>query len=210
MRVSACLVTRGDVSLEPVLEFIPKDWELVIWNNGNGTCSVNGSAIPTGRRNLLGYGRHAALKYASGEVIYTQDDDVIVSNPQKIVDAWDRTLFESQGIIEPPPHIVCNMPPEFRHHYTDSAMCGFGSVYHRNLPPAVFSRFLKATGMKEEDPLFLREADRALTVLSQPVLVDVKRLDRPFADAPNRLYRQPGHLAKRDQMLRLARKVRDA
>ena len=45
-----------------------------IWDNSSADLSV--------------YGRYAAIEDARGDLIYVQDDDVIVSDPQAIVDAW--------------------------------------------------------------------------------------------------------------------------
>lgn len=65
MNVSACLVTRGDVDLAPILDSLPFD-DIVVWNN-------------TEREDLGIYGRYAAIAEAKHDVIVTQDDDLIVT-----------------------------------------------------------------------------------------------------------------------------------
>ena len=227
--VSAIIPTRGDVDMRPVLESLPGSWERLVWDNGRHQCRVYAPnefcvthAIP--EMNFMGYGRHAAIPYASGDVIFSQDDDVIVSDPAAIVRAWeDLALCDgprdcagtSRGCAHCHPTIqetsvVVNMPSEFREIYTDSAMLGFGSAYHRDLPPAVFERFFTSSKMRRHHPLFLRESDRAMTVLSNRILVNVAKVDREFAEAEYRLYKQPDHILRRDQMLAIARKVRDS
>ena len=103
------------------------------------------------------------------------------------------------------------MPQEFRPHYPDSAMVGFGSCFHRDAPERAFTRFFDHhDGMTREDPLFLRESCRIFTVLTPCVLVDVPKVDMPYASDPDRLWKQPGHIQSRDRALQLARQVRDA
>lgn len=215
MKVSACLVTRGDVDMQPVIGSLPSEWEVIVWDNSGQMLWRDGkvSGWSNSVTDRMGSGRHHAAKFAKGDLIYTQDDDVIVSDPQAIVDEWGYEstargyMLGADAVNE---HIICNMPRLFRGHYPDSAMLGFGSVYHRSLPPAVFARFFATTGLTEDDPLFMRESDRALTVLAPRVLVDVPKQDREFASDANRLYRQPDHIEMRERMLTLARQVRDA
>lgn len=74
-QVSACLVTRGDCDLSPILESLPFG-EVVIWNN---------SAMP----DLGIWGRYAAIGLASKPVIYTQDDDLLVGNIEELLEAYE-------------------------------------------------------------------------------------------------------------------------
>jgi hypothetical protein len=105
-------------------------------------------------------------------------------------------------------HVVCNMPQEFRVHYPDSAMVGFGAAFHRDLPERAFSRFFAHhASMTRDDPLFLRESCRVFTGLTPCVLVDVAKTDLPYASDPSRLWKQPDHVACRERMLDLVRQV---
>lgn len=186
MNVTACIATRGDVDMQPILDSFPGEWEKVVWDNSRMT-------------DLGAYGRFAAIEHASHDLIMVQDDDVIVSDPQAIVDAWERN-----------DHVVCNMPQEFRPHYPDSAMVGFGGCFHRDLPARTFARYLRYTETSADDPLFLRESCRILTCIAPRVLVDVPVTSLPYANDANRLWKQPGHVQSRDRALELARRVRDA
>lgn len=192
MKVAACLVTRGDVDIDPVLASIPADWEIIIWDN---------SAL----ENLSVYGRYAAVGFTDAELIYVQDDDVFVSNPQQLVDKW----LESR--IYPREHLVANMPQAFRHDgYTDSCLVGFGAVFHRDAPGKAFERFFGGSEVPEWSESFRRTCDVVFTTLTPRVLMDIEKIDREFATDPSRMYRQPGHVSERREMLELARQVRDA
>jgi hypothetical protein len=208
VNVSACLVTRGDVDLEPIIASIPQGWEILIWDNG---CKMIHRSDGWAERitDLSVYGRYAAIEYASHDLIFVQDDDVIVSDPQAIVDAW----IGSNGPFNAGAHIVCNMPPEFRPHYPDSGLVGFGASFHRDAPQRAFDRFSLHYNTPDsprfDQQMLYRRADNLFTVLTPRVLVDVPKTDCSYASDPNRMWRQQGHTSERDAMIRLARQVRD-
>lgn len=260
MKVSACIATRGDVTIEPLLKNYPHDWEVLVWDNGAGLLTrwfyndgwshgekydgfwqhdMSVKQMPVS--DLGPHGRFAAIEYASHDIILTQDDDVIVSDPQAIVNAllgafrckWcgycdgNRQTWCNCGcgrdynemIPMRGEAVVCNLPQEFRPHYPDSAMVGFGAAFHRDAPQRAFNRYLEylldapdnaLDGIDDLVALFLRESCRLFTVLTPRVLVDVAKTDMPYASDPSRLWKQPGHVESRDRMLELARQVRDA
>lgn len=209
MNVSAIIVTRGDVDLAPVLDSLPDDWEQIVWDNSS-------------EQDLSVYGRYAAIEeYASHDLIYVQDDDVIVSDPQAIVDEWDnwndQHLFMSTDST-PVGGLVANMPQEFRHDgYTDSCLVGFGAAFHRDLPARAFSKFMTSpeaelltTGdLINGGSWFNRTCDVVFTTLTTRVFVDVPITHREFASDPDRMWKQPNHVSERARMLELARAVRD-
>lgn len=235
MNVSACLVTRGNVPMQPILDSLPAEWEVVLWNN----CSSSPSHAnpwwhrwpPNTKRHdhygvrsdrasdLCVYGRYAAIEYASHDLIYTQDDDVIVSDPQAIMQMWKNLqvapIRQDDGSKrDGSKYVVCNMPPEFRRHYPDSALVGFGACFHRDAPQRAFDRYFEAGPQRTwgEDDLvrFNRECDTVFTCLTPRVLVDIPKENMPYATDPDRLYRQPEHIGARKLMLDLVRQVRDA
>ena len=149
MNVSACIATRGDINMTPVLASLPKEWEKIVWDNQRGVF-VNGRCVQAIPLDLGPHGRFEGLqRYATNTLCYVQDDDVIVSDPQAIVDEYidegthmgDSFWEGLTSYFEPPDLVVCNMPPEFRPHYPDSAMVGFGAAFHRDLPETAFARF---------------------------------------------------------------------
>jgi hypothetical protein len=239
MNVSAIIVTRGNVDLLPVILSLPEEWEILVYNNGAGELTkfylgepenvVTIRSLP----DMSVYGRYAGIEYASHDLIYVQDDDVIVSDPEAIVRAWgdlatcngprdcvgtDRGCEHCHPGIQGS-HLVANMPQEFRHDgYTDSCLVGFGACFHRDLPAQAFRRYLDGTPFPEVDQnlggkereIFLRTCDVVFTTLTPRVLVDVPKTNREFAEDPDRMYRQPEHVGERARMLDLARQVRDA
>jgi hypothetical protein len=238
MNVTACLVTRGDDDLGPVLASLPAEWERVVWNNGVGRVSMFGSEVPLSIAldweaqenvvpDLAVYGRYAAIAYASHDVIYTQDDDVIVSDPQAIVEAWlrerDRLIeCNAWGFNAWGEHVVCNTPSEFRPHYPDSGIVGFGAAFNREAPERAFARLgLSRTTHPSRDDwdsrvqdigpidggIFRRRADNVFTYFTPRVLVDVPKTDREFASDPTRMWQQPGHVGEKELMLRYCRAV---
>jgi len=228
MNVSACLVTRGDLDMQPVIDSLPSSWEIVIWDNSGKILMRPGSddGDPRAMQRLWGvtaadlsvYGRYAAIEYATHDLIYVQDDDVIVSDPQAIVDAFPKVY---DGITDqmrwPRPEdlairspVVANMPQEFRHDgYTDSCLVGFGAYFHRDAPKRAWDR-MYPSGFTKTDPWFNRTCDVVFTTLTPRALVDIPKTDREMASDSNRMWKQPGHLDERTRMLNLVRQVRDA
>lgn len=228
MNVSAIIVTRGDVSLKPVLASLPIEWEVLVWDNGAGELRTR--VMPTiAAKVVLGeplpdlsvYGRYAAIEHATHDLIYVQDDDVIVSDPPAIVNEWDRVaLRQEQDPAGPPPdsewgqHVVCNMPQEFRHDfYREHALVGFGAVFHRDTPKRAFDRWY--AGAKDPSAngrwgIIRNTCDIIVTALSPRILVDVPKKNLPYAYGDDRMWRQPEHQYERTWMLDQTLKVKEA
>lgn len=239
MNVSAIIVTRGDVALDQIIESIPTHWELLVWNNGEGSYMEGGlykRVTDTGllaRRvlgdgvftNLAVYGRYAAIEYATGDLIFCQDDDCVLSDPMAIVKEWKHVWREGiqgrsgtlQFHVEADRHVVCNMPVNFRHaFYQEHSLVGFGACFHKSLPSNTWGRLTAAlgdAGFPQDwgpQPSFLRTCDIPFTALNPRVLVDVPYDDLPWASADNRMWKQPTHREERGNMLDLVLKVRDS
>lgn len=230
MKVAAIIVTRGDQTegVRQILSGLPSEWQHVVWDNGARKlyCDFDRD-VP----DLAVYGRYAAIEYTDADLIYVQDDDCVVSDPQAIVDAWleikDMHIHqhrEAEGVV------VCNMPANFRarHFYDEHSLVGFGAVFHRDAPGRAFERFFNAMGATldyretalslamanhfgfKEEGHFLRTCDVVFTALTPRVLVDIEYEDMPWASADNRMWRQPWHQEIRNKMLGLVLEVRDA
>lgn len=198
MNVSAVIVTRGDVGLEPVLESLPIGWEKLVWDNSWG-------------KDLSVYGRYHVIADCEHDIVMVQDDDCVLQ-PE---------AFEALLAAYKPGHVVCNLPQRFREtgFYDDHALVGFGAIFDRYLPERAFTRFALSShrngciawGAEGIDQgWFDRTCDVVFTTLTPRILVDLPYTDREFASAPNRMWRQPAHVGERTRMLELARKVRDA
>lgn len=238
MKVSAIIVTRGDIMAGDFAEIVASISmfdELLIWSNGEGEF-LRGEGKPTLYHvenngyflrdtfqpvcevtNLAVYGRYAAIKYARNELIYVQDDDVIVSDSQAIVDAWHKEqaymsgwTFEEEPQESPRDLVVCNMPPEFRHDfYADHALVGFGAVFHRDSPARAFSKWNAYYRIQiDGTPAFNRACDVIFTALTPRALVDVPKTNMAYASALNRMWRQSSHVGERTRILGQAKEVR--
>jgi hypothetical protein len=141
------------------------------------------------------YGQFDLALQARNAVVYFQDDDVIVSDPEAIIGQWK------------PGFIVCNMPREYQANYAErpDRLMGFGSVFEKVLVNKTFNRYLDAGFTK--DPLMRREAGRLFTCLNPVKVVDFPITHLPWATAPNRLYKQPDHGQLADAMRVRAKSV---
>lgn len=189
--VTPVLVTRGNVPMGSILDSMRLTFANppVVWDN-----SVDG------RFDFKVFGRYAGTIESPTSLIYVQDDDVLVDDPGAIVEA-----YEGAGTI------VCNMPPEFRHGgYTDSALVGFGSVFHRLDALTACAKFVVAGIGEIEMDWFYRVCDVPVTTLLERTLVDVPKRNLPWAEGEDRMYRQDEHVGERARALKMAREVRDA
>lgn len=212
MIATAIIVTRGDQDLNAVVAPIPADWQVLIWDNGNGVVYERDSTrnyfvvIATGLLDYAVYGRYAALDYAKHEIIYVQDDDVIVADPELIVATMNGLRSESVDgpLIDA---VVCNMPQEFRHDfYEEHALSGFGAAFPRSLPGRTFVWFRDRCLDMPED-VFNRTCDIVFTGLTQRVLVDVPIQHMSYANDPNRMWKQKEHFGERAHTLEVVKRL---
>lgn len=184
-KVSAVIVTRGNVDLAPILETLPYP-EVVIWNNAER------------ERDLKTYGRYVAFGEVSNDVVYTQDDDVIFTAHDELLAAWE------------PGKVVTNMDRPWIEAcgYDDMIMTGAGSLIPRELPGELFPRYLS---VHPEDDEFLIESDFVFGTLAWPLskVVDLGYEARSFSDDADRLYTQPWQPALKRKVRDQALAVRD-
>ncbi len=179
MRVAACLVTRGDVPLDDILDSIPDDWETVVWDNS--------------RNHDLGvYGRYAAIGLTDAEYIYVQDDDAVL----------EPEAFETLDLMAVDGLCVTNMPARFRPHYPDSYLVGFGAVFHRDLPQQAFDR------IPDIPADFNLVCDVYFTALTPHLALDLSYADQPWASNGDRMWKQKNHVPMRAKALQHARTLR--
>jgi hypothetical protein len=168
VKVSAVIVTKGDVDLGPIVNSLLFD-EIIVWDNSQR------------EDDQKVFGRYLAAKQASNEIVYTQDDDCITDAAAIVKEYEDGK-------------VVCNMPLAKREEYATLApqvgLVGWGACFHRDLTD-VLGSYLKRYG---KDDLFLRECDRVFTQLNALKFVDVPVRNLPSAHLSNRMGNQPGHL----------------
>lgn len=159
MNVSAVIVTRGDVDLSPILSSLPFD-DIVVWDNSQ-------------REDLGLYGRYAAIAEAKHEVIYTQDDDLVVPLAAELVDFYQ------------PGRLTVNMP--YSH---DIPWPSRGSVFDRDLPEQVFARYRERF---EVDRWFTHYGcDGIFCLLADTRVVDLGHENLAHAFTPGRISTSPG------------------
>lgn len=158
-QVSACLVTRGDVDMTAILESLPFD-ETIVYDNS--------------RRNDLGiYGRYAAIAEARHDVIYTQDDDVLVS-------CFDELLTEYR-----PGVLTVNYPEPW-----DVPWVACGALFDRDLPKAAFERYQRRWMLDETFTHWT--CDAVFGLLTPTRVVDFGYQDLPHGLAEGRVSTSPG------------------
>ncbi len=188
--VSACLVTRGDVDMQPIIDTLPEGVEVVVWDN-----SVEDDHGV--------YGRYMAIHRATRPVIITQDDDCLVRN-------WDELLEAYRPGI-----VVGNMqndPPRLRF-YNDTTMLGWGAIFDRELPFLAFARYAQfypidwawMTSCGAEITFPMLTPSRTI-----PIRVEWLEQDGQMVFGwKNRMSNQDGFYAARDEDLARARHVRN-
>jgi hypothetical protein len=182
--VSAVIVTRGDVDLEPILATLPYD-EVIVWDNSRKDWDART------------YGRYLALQQVSNEVVYCQDDDLIFTCHDELLAAFT------------PGHIAVNMPsPWFEECGYDQAECWLpsgGSVMERDLPWPALDRYLEHW---PRDEFFLGYCDFVFGMLTPGLRLDLGFDIRPEASNSGRISTVPGSDARKMEIMRRAAELR--
>lgn len=184
MKVSACLITRGDVDLEPILETLPYD-EVLVWD-GRERDEHPGT-----------FGRYELMREATWDAIYTQDDDCIFREHDKLADRWKHKW----GITAVYGH---GRNPDG---LADVALVHGGALIDRDACLASFDLYLDRWPMDEG---FYREADMisgTITPSQQWRLPYEIRME--IAQHPSRMCNQPWQRDLKHRITNQARAVRD-
>lgn len=220
MKVTAVIVTRGDVGLTEIIAGLPVD-EVVVYDN-SGLVKHFSHSEESGHvryaANLGVYGRFAGIEFADSDVIYVQDDDCII-DAEAVIDAYEAG------------RLVANMPESRWADYPDSALIGWGAVFDRDLPQSAFAKigfdgrvspfigddwtdysYTNSAGVTiefEDTRPLLRTCDVFFSALTPRTVIDVGFEHLPWAeDLARAMFKQPGHKEERDRMLALARAMR--
>lgn len=181
-QITACLVTRGDVDLAPILETLPYP-NVIVWGPD--------------REELHVYGRYAAMLEAPTDVVYTQDDDCIFRHHEQLLAEYEPgVLVSTYGHGDNPDG------------YEDVALVHGGAITDSELPSWSLLRYLNEW---PRDEGFLREADMINGIITPHRHVDLPfeiRMD--VATRPNRMCNQPWQRDLKHRITEQARQVRDA
>jgi hypothetical protein len=159
LKVTACLVTRGDCDLGEIIDSLPYD-EVVIWDNSQ-------------RDNLGIYGRYAAIAEAKYDTIYVQDDDLVVTCHQQLLDTYE------------PGRLLCNYPEPW-----DIPWVARGALFHRDLPKQAFDRYF--TRFVKDRWFTHKGCDGVFSLLTPYRVVDFGSRDLPNGFDPGRVSTTPG------------------
>lgn len=139
---------------------------------------------------LYCYRRFELAKRAKYDLIYTQDDDVINHDIDKLIEAHKNlTCGATSGYID-----ALDKPP---YSNTNLALLGFGSLFWKK--DIDFTRYLDRY---PQDGLFNREADRIFTLLhpNKPVVIpcQIEEID----NLDHSLSGEQDHLSKREEVIK--------
>lgn len=184
-KVSAIIVTRGNVDLRPIIETLPYD-EIIVWDNSlkswNASC----------------FGRFLAIEEARHETIYFQDDDIIFTEHDALCAAHDPQKAR----------FTANMPRPWGDWYAERnmALVGAGSLVPRNLPWAAFGRYL---AVYPKDHQFLDYCDMVHGVLTPGTAIDLGYTVLPYASDEGRIYTSPGAFERKVEVIQRAIGIRE-
>jgi hypothetical protein len=183
--VTACLVTRGDVDLRPILDTLIWD-NVIVWDN-----SV--------REDMKTAGRYHATMEAKTPVVYYQDDDVLVPRTTQLalLDAYEPgipTAVYAHG--------------ETPDGYEDVLLVGAGALVPAAVPWKALNRYLD---FWPADDGFHYDCDFIAGTL-YPIVKNVRlpfTIQLELAQHPSRLCNQPWQYDLKFDVTQRARAIRD-
>lgn len=182
--VTACLVTRGDVDLRPIIDTLIFD-TVIVWDN-----SV--------REDRKTAGRYYATDEAKTKVVYYQDDDVIVPRATQLalLDAYEPgipTAVYAHG--------------ETPDGYDDLPLVGAGALVDRELPWTAIGVYGSLAAADESFDYYCDFAIGVLYPIFKQVRLPFEIL--PVAEDPSRLCNQPWASEMKLLVTERARAIRD-
>ncbi len=182
--VTACLVTRGNVDMDPIVESLIFD-NVILWDNSK-------------RPDEKAYGRYAAAEEAETEVVYFQDDDVILTGEQqqRLLDKWQ------------PGEYLTNMEQGHNRAYPGLCWCAWGAVTERKSYRDAFARWFKAGNRIDEPGFKLHGADIVFSLLHPKTRnVDAGRRHLTYATGKDRLYQAEDYHAMKVDFYNRAKRL---
>lgn len=156
--------------------------EIIVWNNNPEIkLALQGDKVKVinSNKNVLCYGRFLCIKEAKNEIIYVQDDDVIVKNVESL---YGHFLNDESTITHALSEGHFRQHANYIYHDGQVALLGWGSFFKKEWCD-VLDLFLNA---KEPDFLFKREADIMFSLL----------LGRKHNTIPAKIEELPDHSSK--------------
>ncbi len=189
--VTALIVTRGDVDVEPVVSSLIFD-DVLVWNNSTGP-------------DLGTYGIVAACMLARNQVVFSIDDDIIHSEANQVAILAQYETGVITGCMWPEWSAGARAQG-IPGGYDDLVFYGSGAVYDKNLPQKAAERYSRSFPM---DAFFRLWFSCIFGVLTPSRQLDLRFEELPWASGPTRMADIPdGPAQKRDAIMR-ARGIRD-
>lgn len=165
--ITAVIVTRGDVPLDPIIDTLPYS-RIIVWNNAEKEWDAKT------------YGRFLAAEEAETEYVYFADDDLIFRNHDMLLAAWE------------PDKLIVNMPSPW-YEYCEYDVLGQALVGAGSLCPVGFWReaFERYLTYWPKDDLFLDYCDFIFGRAVPHVRYDFGYEPFEYADAPGRIFNHP-------------------
>lgn len=180
--VTACLVTRGDVDMGPVLESLPYA-RIIVWNNAERSFDMRVAGRYT-----------AALQAFRTPVVYFQDDDVLFSGHAEL-----HSHYEPGRITAVYAH------GEDPGGYGDVAMVGAGALVDRSVILPTLARYLDRYPMDDD---FLHYCDFAFGTIAPAKQLTIPFEIRDVAYNGRRLADEPWAPAAKARVTERARMLR--
>lgn len=178
--VTACLITRGDTDLTPILDTLPYG-EILVWD--------------TSRPDQKVAGRYQLVSEASNPVVYLQDDDCVFRHHDELLESYEPgRLVANWGHGETP----CG--------YDDVALVHGGALVDKDLPGLALARYLEHFPRDDD---FLREADMIVGCLTPHTHLRLPYEILPLASHPSRMCNQSWQREKKMRVTNRARWIRD-
>ncbi len=179
-RVSACLVTRGNVPMDHILDTLSGFDEIIVYDNKR-------------ELDLKVAGRLEAIRRARNPVVYTQDDDVIFRHQKLLLDQYEPgVLVANDGHGANPGG------------YDDLAFTCAGGVLDRDLFLDAADRYL---AVWPNDSEWRYECDFVTGMLT-PFRHVVLPYERLYVDDNTRMCRQPWQETLKAKITARARELR--
>ncbi len=172
-KVTAIVVTKGDVDLDPIRDSLAVFDQVLIWDNSK--------QILDPCRDRKVYGRYLCAQWADNDTVYVQDDDCLI-NVGLLCDLYE------------PGELLCNVKSHhakvYKERYPGISLVGWGAIYPKSMID--FSPYL---AKYPEDELFDRECDRVFTWLNRAKtrMVNVGIEDLKHATGKDRMGTEARH-----------------
>lgn len=188
--VTAVIVTRGDIDLTRQIASLEAVGygEILVWENETGTSL-----------DMKVYGRHLAARKAKNDVIFHQDDDLILplESHQALLAGYEDDGRMHSNMIGPEWWDHCG--------YNDFCFFGAGTLVHREEVERAISRYNAHYPL---DDFFALYSDCVLGPLIPFKRYELTTEILPEASADNRMWRQEGEFEEKWQMINRGRSLR--